>query len=859
MNFKIISISISIFISLIFSRPTLREQHNTQVIIKKDFEQSRSNEQILEFDFESNTNNWYQDNSNGWELTTESYSSPNHSYNSPDNNNSGELTTHSLYSEQVELPNLVDGEIIQYSFALNCDMPDFSQEDNPFTPNVDESSYLADYYIVSVRDINESAWHISDFNSNLNEGSNWWCGNEDDNGYLDNWYQYLDTPEITIGPNTTLSADMKWAIEDFNSVNVAGTCADGWDQANVQISTDSGLTWSVISSDSDPYDFQCGYGSLSNGFEGMPGWGDIQDWHNVTFDLSDYSNQTIKIRFAFYSDVGWSVGDDPELTGLQVDNIEISGLGSQYFFNDADNNSATNAMIASGSSWIDQLYDYCDSDRPGYNDWDTYNSGDAFDGNVLMDLTSFAGKTIQFRFQTLYDGDHSNSQVDNPQGQGLFIDDIIIYKKSTFNPIPPSGLTGINNSNSITLSWNDLNVSGTGDFIYDNGIFSPDHFIVLDEIPNKSAWAGTEIYTAGTSIVDSVYIYVFGAFDGQLAGFSSFGDNYNINPDYEENISVLLLNENFQLDLSEHTWVGIDVNEWTFYGSFIIAQSLSENYAVGYDPTASPSSQSQIFLGSNWNNWVDIVPTLNDPLISDGEWGIRAKLTYSSPEVTYNIYRNNILIASGLSDFIYQDNNIESDNIYIYNVSATYPNGDESSLSEDFTITISECDIIEPGCSCDTCNSQNCVYDCSLNCLDLYNSEGQLFYLPYINDMNCDDGEGEDLDLTCDEFLNDGLDCIVDLGIENNNIPEKFILGQNIPNPFNPYTSIPFSIPEPSKAELKIFNVLGQEIYKKDLGNLLPGNYMHQWNAADMNSGVYIYILKTNSGIQLKEKMLLIK
>ena len=291
-----------------------------------------SREEIIlhEVDFEGDVSGWTTGNSGGWELSEVDSHSPTHSYNSPDVNNSGEFASYDLFSETISLPELGDGEIMHFKFWLYADMPDFSQEDNPFTPNVDESSYLADYYIVSVRDINESAWHISDFNSNLNEGSNWWCGNEDDNGYLDNWYQYLDTPEITIGPNTTLSADMKWAIEDFNSVNVAGTCADGWDQANVQISTDSGLTWSVIPSDSDPYDFQCGYGSLSNGFEGMPGWGDIEDWHNVTFDLSDYSNQTIKIRFAFYSDVGWSVGDDAELTGLQVDNIEIY----KVFFSD---------------------------------------------------------------------------------------------------------------------------------------------------------------------------------------------------------------------------------------------------------------------------------------------------------------------------------------------------------------------------------------------------------------------------------------------------------------------------------------------------------------------------------------------
>ena len=119
MNFKIIYITISIFISLLSSKTILREQNDARTIIKKEFSQNRNNESIIEIDFESNTDDWYQDSSNGWQLTTESYSSPTYSYNSPDDNNSGELTTHSLYSEQITLPNLVDGEILQYSFSLN--------------------------------------------------------------------------------------------------------------------------------------------------------------------------------------------------------------------------------------------------------------------------------------------------------------------------------------------------------------------------------------------------------------------------------------------------------------------------------------------------------------------------------------------------------------------------------------------------------------------------------------------------------------------------------------------------------------------------------------------------------------------
>ncbi len=78
---------------------------------------------------------------------------------------------------------------------------------------------------------------------------------------------------------------------------------------------------------------------------------------------------------------------------------------------------------------------------------------------------------------------------------------------------------------------------------------------------------------------------------------------------------------------------------------------------------------------------------------------------------------------------------------------------------------------------------------------------------------------------------------------ETGEIFSDFMLMQNYPNPFNPKTKIEFSVLEPGRYSLKIFNVLGQEI-----GILLneyyqPGNYTIDFDAEDMPSGVYIYSL----------------
>ena len=60
----------------------------------------------------------------------------------------------------------------------------------------DGDNYLEDYYAISIMDVADIAWHVSDFNST--DGNNYWCGKEDMNGYLDAWVQYLDTPTFTV-------------------------------------------------------------------------------------------------------------------------------------------------------------------------------------------------------------------------------------------------------------------------------------------------------------------------------------------------------------------------------------------------------------------------------------------------------------------------------------------------------------------------------------------------------------------------------------------------------------------------------------------------------------------------------------
>lgn len=88
--------------------------------------------------------------------------------------------------------------------------------------------------------------------------------------------------------------------------------------------------------------------------------------------------------------------------------------------------------------------------------------------------------------------------------------------------------------------------------------------------------------------------------------------------------------------------------------------------------------------------------------------------------------------------------------------------------------------------------------------------------------------------------------------------PVEFALDQNYPNPFNPATKISYSIPEAGNVELKVYDILGNEVITLVNEEKSPGKYIAEFNASTLASGVYMYTLRTNNFIQSK-KMILMK
>lgn len=99
---------------------------------------------------------------------------------------------------------------------------------------------------------------------------------------------------------------------------------------------------------------------------------------------------------------------------------------------------------------------------------------------------------------------------------------------------------------------------------------------------------------------------------------------------------------------------------------------------------------------------------------------------------------------------------------------------------------------------------------------------------------------------------------------EITDLPAEFVLNQNYPNPFNPSTIIRYGIPRPADyhsaehVSLRIYDILGNLVANLQDGPQSPGYYECSWNAGNITSGIYFYILQAGDFTESK-KMLLLK
>ncbi len=89
-------------------------------------------------------------------------------------------------------------------------------------------------------------------------------------------------------------------------------------------------------------------------------------------------------------------------------------------------------------------------------------------------------------------------------------------------------------------------------------------------------------------------------------------------------------------------------------------------------------------------------------------------------------------------------------------------------------------------------------------------------------------------------------------------ILSKYELSQNFPNPFNPSTTIKFSLAESGMVEMEVYNTLGERVTRLINQEMDKGNHTIEFNAGNLPSGIYFYKLVSGNFSQVK-RMVLIK
>ncbi len=181
--------------------------------------------------------------------------------------------------------------------------------------------------------------------------------------------------------------------------------------------------------------------------------------------------------------------------------------------------------------------------------------------------------------------------------------------------------------------------------------------------------------------------------------------------------------------------------------------------------------------------------------------------------ITVNVYHSNL--EGGIDNIMWGPNN-DGPPGTVHFIGST---GEDPSLTSSYHLSFSS----QPMCGG----------------IDSSEIDGEMYYAPD-TDLNGNprpSPAGTMPDKGCYEEILVDID---DIG----SVPTGFQLYQNFPNPFNPLTSIRYTLPRPAEVNLVVYDILGQEVATLQSGFQTAGSYQTQWNGMDasglgVSTGMY--------------------
>lgn len=723
-------------------------------------------------------------------------------------------------------------------------------------------------------------WHIDDYNG-YNGTNSWWCADTVLMGYDNHWLQYLVTPELDFtgyfGP--VLTFRMFHVVED-----PAGATApyDGWDGCNVWISLNQGQTWTVLTPAFPAYDSQSlysfgeewGMGPNIPGWTGASGTPTDTTWVDAQFNLAAAGGRpSVMIRFAFCSDPAYCTLDDPDVVGFFVDEVSIDDGANNLLYNDADGIATPSEFtFDTGPSAGDYWVLTTQSQHSGTNSMlcdhaGHYNLSDAL---VSPWLDIPAGETTKFRFWLWcyledFDGDSNNYledyyhvevSTDESVWQEVFYDygDVsrpggaAVGWEQYLPGMPFNGNIQMDLSayggQQIKLRWrvitdgNDDGGIGDGLYIDDVELFTTgfDNDVsaqkMLIPMPTSAYFdtihGSVELHNVGA--LDQPSVPSFWRVDGvatPLAPWVSIPSGGMVLKAI--NWTTPDLGSYF---LDAYTQLGTDQdrsNDTSKAG--LVEITPADVFEFGYDNRQYSYESGYYFLF--------------DP----GE-GAYIRYTPSDDGVSMNIS------GDYLKARFFDAGSIR---IHIYEAGTpTTPGPEVATFDETVTLTAPNWQTfdISSVTYLQNTNTDFWVFyemidtsSAHLTGNDIVHGEGH-FFADFGSGM-----EPSDYDFFARAVLTSAQ------GVEQpGSVPQPgvFALYQNSPNPFNPTTSITFSLEKAGVARLQVFDLMGRLVQTVAEGSYPAGGHTVSFDGSKLASGIYLYRLEAD-GKSIEKKMLLLK
>ena len=217
---------------------------------------------------------------------------------------------------------------------------------------------------------------------------------------------------------------------------------------------------------------------------------------------------------------------------------------------------------------------------------------------------------------------------------------------------------------------------------------------------------------------------------------------------------------------------------------------------------------------------------------------------YIESSVTINVDESDLAdletFAENLEAFIETALDLPQGTVEVISIDGTELSRSATEIEVEFTITLTEVEL-----AMTNFNSVNDI----IAVLEMVETEIEVGGIEFIYGCTDSGADNYDENATIDN------DTCTYLAIYQSEKPEDYYL-YTYPNPFNPITSILFSIPQMGIVSIKAYDIMGRELKTLSNRNLNPGNYSVNWDASGYPSGVYFVKMVSGEYISTQKLML---